>query len=53
MLQVVAVKQGLALFLQAQYRINFAARFARQQAAQELHIGRRHFHIDQEVGTRK
>lgn len=53
MLQVIAVERRLALFLQAQHRVQLAARLARQDGAQELHVGGRHFHIHHEVGARE
>ena len=46
----VAVETGLALFLQADHRVEIARRLGRHHAAQEAHVGRRHFHVDQEVG---
>ena len=53
MMQKIAVKQILAVLLQAQHGVNLAARFFRQDAADKLHIRRRHFHIDHEVGAGK
>ena len=50
-MQEVTVKQILAMLLQTQHGINFTARFARQDASNELHVGRWHIHIDHEVGT--
>jgi hypothetical protein len=49
----VAVEQRLALLGQAQRVVELGARLARHQAAQELHVGRRHLHVDHEVGARE
>jgi hypothetical protein len=49
----VAVEQRLALLGQAQRVVDFGARLARHQRAQELHVGRGHFHVDHEVGARE
>ena len=51
--QEVAVEQRLALLGQAERVVDLAARLARHQRAQELHVGRRHFHVDHEVGARE
>ena len=53
MVQKVAVKQGLALLGQAKGVVDFVTRFAWHQAAQKLYIGRRHLHIDHEIGAGK
>src|SRR3546814_5610790 len=51
--QEVAVEKGLALLLQAYGRVDLGFGLARQQGIQKMHIGRRRFHVDQEVGPRK
>ena len=52
-LQEVSIKQGLALLVQAKRRVDFRTRLVGHEAAQELHIGRRDLHVDQEIGARK
>src|SRR3546814_3880201 len=51
--QEVAVEKGLALLWQAYGRVDLGFGLARQQGIQKMHIGRRRFHVDQEVGPRK
>ncbi len=50
-IEKVAVEQGLALLGQTQRVIQLGTRLARHEAAQKLHIGRRDFHIDHEIGA--
>ena len=49
----VAVEEVLAVLLQAERAVELVARLARHQAAQELHVGARHLHVDHEVGARE
>jgi hypothetical protein len=48
----VAVEHVLALLLQAERAVQLGAGLARHHAAQELHVGARHLHVDHEVGAR-
>ena len=51
--QVVAIERGLAQLLQTENGIDLAARLVRHERAQEMHVGRRHFHVDHEIGARE
>ncbi|MNY11792.1 hypothetical protein D3C86_1448400 [compost metagenome] len=53
MVEEVAVEQVLALLLQAQRGVDLPARLARQDVAQEGHVGRRDLHVDHEIGMRE
>ncbi len=50
-MQESAVEQRLAVLLQADHRVELGAGLVQQHVEQEVDIGRRHFHVDQEVGT--
>jgi hypothetical protein len=52
-MQQVAVEQVLALLLQTHRRIDFRLRLARHDGAQELDVGRGHFHVHEEVRVRE
>ncbi len=52
-MQEVPVEQVLALLLQAQRGIDFSARLARHDVAQEGHVRRRDLHVDHEVRVRE
>ena len=49
----VAVKEGLALLGESDRHVDLGARLLRHQPAQERHVGRGHFHVDEEVGARE
>ena len=49
----VAVKEGLALLGEAHRHVHLGARLLRHQRAQERHVSRGHFHVDEEVGARE
>src|SRR5690606_1835633 len=53
MVQEIAVEKCFALFLQTNGGVQLCLWFARQQAAQEMDIGRWDFHVNEEVGAGK
>src|ERR1700754_3692411 len=53
MMQQVAIEQILALFLQADRRIDFRFRLARHHRAEELDERGRHFHVDEKIRMRE
>ncbi|MGF6664139.1 hypothetical protein QF000_005807 [Paraburkholderia atlantica] len=52
-MQQIAIKEILALFLQTHRRINFRLRLGRHHRAQKLDIRGRHFHVDQKIRVRE
>ncbi len=51
--QKIAVKQRFALLGQAQRIVKLGPRLARHHAAQELHVGAGHLHVNHEIGAGK
>ena len=49
----VAVEEVLALLVQPQRAVDLGARLARHHRAQEVHVGRRDLHLDEEVRARE